>query len=265
VKIGAAIITCNRPTFLKKCFNSIPKNKLDELVIINDGEKIAENDYTSATCIDSNGVGVGKAKNIAFKYLLDKQCDVIFIIEDDMLIIRDDIFDAYIAAYKETGIHHFLFGYHGPANKNGISGGEPKPRRVIEYPSGLKIALNQHCVGAFCMYTRESLQDVGLFNNEFHNAFEHVHHSYLLCKKGYCVEYWWWPDIANSLEYIQEQACSEHNSSIRPRTDWQDNIKKGFEVFERIEGVNPVRVPDSSTADVIKKLKDIKLCKKLVY
>lgn len=257
MKIGVGIITCNRPDFFQQCFNSLPDN-IDEIVVVNDGNPLPF-DLSRGIEIQNNvNLGVGKSKNVAMQHLLDKECDYIFIIEDDMLIKRQDIFDAYIAASKETGIQHFLFAYHGPANKNGISGGKPCPRKIIEYPSGINIALNQHCVGAMCMYTKQSLQDTGLFDTSFHNAFEHVHHSYLLCKKGYCVEYWWWPDLANSLDYIQEQACSEHNSSIRPRKDWQDNIQKGFKRFIELEGVNPVQMPDSTLQSVLNKLKVIK-------
>jgi GT2 family glycosyltransferase len=258
MKIGVGVITCNRPEFCRVCLNSLPKSKIDELVIVNDGSPLPFDLSFGHEIENETNLGVGKSKNKAMQYLLDKGCDYIFIIEDDMKIIDGDIFKAYINASKETGIQHFMFAYHGPANKNGISGGLPSPRKVIEYPSGLKISLNQHCVGAFCMYTKEALQDVGLFDTEFNNAFEHVHHSYVLCKKGYCTEYWWWPDIANSMKYIQEQACSEQNSAIRPRKDWQENIKRGFDRFIKLENVSPVNIPDSPWQAVTNKLKQLK-------
>ena len=256
MKIGAGIITCNRQIMFEKCFKSIPSHKVDELIIINDGEQSVESFVHAhnkhADVVNTSGGGVGAAKNAALKYLIDKECDYIFLIEDDMLI-----FEEYIKASKATGLHHMMFAYHGPANKNNISGGPPCPRAVLEYPSELKIALNQHCVGAFCMYTKESLQKVGLFDTRFHNAFEHVHHSYLLCKNNFCTEYWWWPDLANSLDFIEEQACSEHNSTIRPRKDWQENIQKGFKRFIELEGISPVQIPDASFDQVKAKLKKL--------
>lgn len=258
MKIGVGIVTCNRPEFCRVCLNSLPKSKIDELVIVNDGEPLPYDLSFGYEITNNTNIGVGKSKNKAMQHLLDKGCDYIFIIEDDMRILRDDIFEAYINASKETGIHHFLFAYHGPANKNGISGGKPTPRTIIEYPSGLKLSLNQHCVGAFCMYTKESLLKVGLFDETFNNAFEHVHHSYVLCKNDYCTEYWWWPDLADSLDFINEQACSEQNSSIRPRNDWQENIQKGFKRFIELEGVSPVQVPDSTTQSVTNKLKKLR-------
>ena len=45
--------------------------------------------------------------------------------------------------------------------KAGISYGKPVPRKVIDY-GDRKIALNQHCVGAVCFYTRKCLEDIGL-------------------------------------------------------------------------------------------------------
>lgn len=258
MKIGVGIITCNRPDFLKKCYNSIPKDRVDEIVVINDGLPLPF-DISKGVVLDNpENLGVGKSKNRALQYLLDQGCDYLFLIEDDMLILSENIFTTYIKASQETGIQHFLFAYHGPANKNGISGGLPCPRKVIQYPSGLKISLNQHCVGAFCMYTKKSLKKVGLFDTEFNNAFEHVHHSYVLCKAGYCTEYWWWPDLADSMNYIQEQACSEHNSSIRPRKDWQENIKRGYERFLKLEGVSPTGVPDNMWQTIANKLKHLK-------
>ena len=255
MKIGVAIITCNRTAMFNKCLNSIPFHKIDEFVVVNDGNDVTQE--APVHLIKTNSKGVGAAKNAAMKYLLEKNCDYLFIIEDDMLIKRDDIFDAYIAASKATGIQHMMFAYHGPANKNNISGGPPCPRTNIEYPSGVIISLNQHCVGAFCMYTSEALKEVGLFDTQFHNAFEHVHHSYLLCKHNFCTAYWWWPDLANSLDYIEEQACSEHNSTIRPRKDWQENIRKGFEHFIKLEGISPVQIPDVSFEAVKIKLKQL--------
>lgn len=262
MKIGVGIITCNRPEFCRVCLNSLPKSKIDELVVVNDGKPLPYDLSFGFEIENKTNIGVGASKNKAMQHLLDKECDYIFIIEDDMRIIREDIFDAYIAASKDTGIEHFMFAYHGPANKNGISGGPPCPRAVIEYPSGTKISLNQHCVGAMCMYTRRSLEVAGLFDTAFNNAFEHVHHSYILCKNNFCTGYWWWPDLANSLDYIQEQACSEHNSAIRPRKDWQENIQKGFKRFIELEGVSPVQVSDASFNEIKDKLKLLSKLKK---
>jgi GT2 family glycosyltransferase len=251
-KIGVGIITCNRPEFFKKCRQSIKEEWYDCIVVVNDGEGPVFD--ANAPVIGTKGMeGVGRAKNLAFKHLLDEGCEYIILVEDDM-VFKGNIFQEYIKAYKKTGIEHFMFAYHGPANKGMVSGGPPKPRKIIDYYS-FKLALNENCVGAVCFYTRNCLEKVGLFDENYTNAFEHVDHSYKLSKEGFTTPYWWWPDLANSLDYVEEQACSEQSSAIRPRDDWQQNINESWSYFENKHGVGPTSVKDTPFQNVGEYLK----------
>ena len=100
----------------------------------------------------------------------------------------------------------------------------------------------------------------------FKNAWEHVEHSYQIVKAGLLPGYWWWPDVANSYEYLDELACSEENSVIRwkdekkkiPKQDWQENIQKGASHFYSKHGNSPIDVPDQSIDMIQSKLKLIK-------
>jgi hypothetical protein len=261
-KIGVGLITCDRVNFLQKSAKSVIKSlknyKDSEFVIINDG--MSTLNIPNVECINTTGrIGVGKAKNIALKQLLEKGCEHIFIIEDDIIIKEFSVFNAYIKARNKTGIQHFMFGYHGPANKAGISGGKPEPRYVIDY-GDLKIAINQHSVGAFSYYTKESLEAVGLIDEAYINAFDHVDHDYRLAKAGYSSPYWNWADLADSMDYLEEIECSERSSTIRPNKDWAENIQKGAEYFLSKHGVLPAwqnAVPDTSFNDLKAILKDI--------
>ena len=287
-KIGVAVITCGRKPMFEKLFNSLLdcKDEIDHLTIVED-TKVDNPDFDNyimdvtqdkwkgdgslfRITTDVN-LGVAKAKNIALRYLLDMECDHIFLIEDDMLIKDPNIFQAYINASKKSGIQHLMFGYHGPANKNGISHGKPCPRLIVSYvdlsapfddkDQGFSLAFNEHCVGAFCYYSRKCLEDVGLIDEKFRNAFDHVSHSYELALKGYSTPYWWWGDLANSLDYIEEQACSEENSSIKTPESmqkWQDNIRSSMEYFKEKFGVYPFGsdgVPDTDEKSVLTFLK----------
>lgn len=262
-KIGIGIVTCNRPEYLKKLLESIVNCNWAEFIIVNDGDKIELPGYNYYIHNNEKNLGVAASKNKAMKHLLEAGCDHIFIIEDDMLIKDENIFNAYINASKKSGIQHMMFGYHGPANKNGISRGKPCPRLVVDY-GDFSIALNQHCVGAFCYYTRTCLEDVGLIDEKFRNAFDHVSHSYDLALKGYTTPYWWWADLANSTNYIEEQACSEENSSIKTperQKEWYNNIRSSVDYFKSKYGVYPFGqdgVADSTQADVVKFLKELK-------
>ena len=262
VKVGVGVITCNRPDFLNNLLSSLVDCKYDELVIVNDGDLLTDIDTSPSYTLLQNkdNLGVCKSKNKAMQHLLDRECDYIFLIEDDMKLIKDDILETYIDASKKTGLQHMMFGYHGPANKGNISKGKPKPRKIIDY-GDVQIALNQHCVGAFCFYTRECLEKVGLNNELFDkNNFEHVEHSYRLAKEGYSTPYWWWADIANSMDYIEEQSCVDERSAIR-QGDWQEHIESGALLFKKLHGYLPAWkgcVPDTPVDEVISFLRDIK-------
>jgi GT2 family glycosyltransferase len=261
-KVGIGIVTCNRPEFFLKCITSMPKNTT--IIVVNDGSDFEDIEKLKAKINfhyihNKKNLGVGKSKNILFKYLLDQKCDHIFIVEDDIIVKDLSIFDKYIEARNKTGIQHFNFGYHGPANRGGLSKGTPTPRYVFEY-KGIKLAINTHSVGAFCYYTREVLKKVGLIDEAYLNAFEHVDHDYRMAKAGFCTPYWNWPDIADSYLYLDELACSEDSSAIRPRNDWKENIVNGVKIFQHKHNFLPAwqnAVPDTSLENLKGILKEI--------
>lgn len=254
-KVGVGLITCDRIDMYDICQKSIKDDWYDEFVVVDDGKKDHPSDTRGTYIFTSGGEGVGKAKNIALKHLMDKGCDYIILVEDDMRF-TGNIFEEYIKASKSTGIQHFMFAYHGPANKANISYGKPAPRKIIDY-GDVKIALNQHCVGAVTFYTRESLEKVGLYDEGYTNAFEHVDHSLMLAKANFSTPYWWWADIANSLDFVVEQKCSEESSAIRPRSDWKSNIQDAFGYFKNKHGLSPVQIPDTPVDQVVQTLKQI--------
>ena len=260
--IGAGIVTCNRPDFFLKCFRSIPKGV--ELVVVNDGSNFEDwqkllKEKPFEYIHNEQNIGVGKSKNKLLKRLIEKSCTDIFLIEDDIVVRDSKVFEEYIRAKDITGIQHFNFGYHGPANKDGISGGAPKPRYIIDY-GDIKIAFNRHSVGAFCYYTRALLDKAGLFDEDYTNAFEHVDHDYRCFKAKMSTPYWHFADIANSTDYLDEIQCSEASSAIRPRADWQENIKTGVMLFKKKHGYLPAwqgAVPDTYEKQMKRILKDL--------
>lgn len=263
--IGIAFITCNREEFLKQSVESF-QSDIDELenasvIIVNDGKPLTNN--FDNVINNKKNLGVGKTKNIALKKLYDEGCKHIFIIEDDIIKKADcniNVFKEYIRYNKATGIQHFMFGYHGPANKGNISKGSPLPRSIFEYSDDVRVLLNLHCVGAFCYYSAKCLDEVGYMDEQYNNAFEHVDHSYMIAKAGMIPGYWWWPDIDKSYEILDEIQCSEESSTIRPRKDWKENILKGAEHFYKKHGYRPAwdnYVPDQSEQKIKEKLIDI--------
>lgn len=271
MKIGVGIITCNRPEFFRECFNSLPKDKVDEIVVVNDGKPLPF-DISKGVVLDNpKNVGVGISKNRALKYLFDKGCDYIFLLEDDMLVKREDVFEAYINAYKKSGIHHFNYGPGSPFNRKQViqnfdlhnrhlldQHSEPNPKMIVDYKD-IKIALYEHTVAMFSFFTREVIEKVGYIDEEYYNAWEHVDHTYRIIKAGYHPPFWWFADIANSDQYLTEAPGAIDNSSIANKTEqWEKNVYGGREIYKRKHGHYPNQPPYVTKEQVIECLKQIK-------
>jgi len=271
-KIGVGIITCNRNEFLEGLLASLPKHVIDELVIVNDGK--AENQIkVPGTWLQNEvNLGVGKSKNKAMKHLYDKRCDYIFIIEDDMIIKEESVFQKYINACKESGIQHFNYGPGSPFNrKQQIKDfdlhnrhlldqhTDPNPKLIIEYNNNVKIALYEHTVAMFSFFTRKVLEEVGFIDEAYYNAWEHVDHTYCIIKAGYHPPFWWFADIADSEKYLTEAPGAIDNSSIANKSDqWLKNVTKGREIYLKKHGHYPNMPPTKTKEQVLQSLKDIK-------
>jgi len=243
-KIGLGLITCNREEFFKKSYKSIPSDKLDEFVVISDGEQY---DYLSSIPTyfiqHSENLGVGKSKNEALKYLLAKDCTHIFLMEDDVIIKDSGVFDAYVQASKDTGIKHFNFALHG--NYNLDSYGNPVIKKSVEYPTGVTIPLYHNVLGALSYYHSDVLKDVGLMDEKYFNAMEHVDHTLEIIKAGYHPPFRWFADIQNSRNYLQDIVGEHKESEIRKDPEeWRKNFMKACDYFEKKQGfsvLNPTK------------------------
>lgn len=272
-KIGIGIITCNRPDYLKGLIKSLflCDEYIDELVVVNDGQPIKNVELFKGELIQNkNNLGVGKSKNKALKYLLDKDCDFIFLIEDDIIILDKEVFNKYIQASKITGIQHFNYGPGTPFNRKQnkqfdlhnrhelSQDSEPDPRLVIDYGK-TKIALYTHVAGMFSFFTKNVLQTVGLIDENFYNAWDHVDHTYRIIKAGYHPSFWWFADIENSHLYLGEAKNSISNSAIAKQTqEWFDNVHKGRELYLQKHGHYPNQPPQVPKEQVVQELKKIK-------
>lgn len=263
-KVGLGIITCDREDFYKNCCAAIPTTVVDHIVTVNDGAPYKHNFSGTYTYQNDVNLGVGKSKNKAMQHLLNCGCEHIFLIEDDIIVKDETVFQKYIDTAAASGLWHLMFGYHGPANKK-KSDNTVCPKAVVDYGAH-QVAFNHNCVGAFCYYHKGVLKNIGLMDEVFKNAWEHVEHSYRIVKAGLLPAYWWWPDVANSYEYLNEQACSEENSVIRwkdskektPNKEWEENISRGAKYFHTKHGSSPISVPDEPIDIIEQRLKLIK-------
>lgn len=275
-KIGVGIVTCNRLDYLRNLLKTIPVEKIDELVVVNDGKPVnefVENEFTQGYWIDnSQNLGVGISKNKAMKHLVSLNCDYIFIIEDDMIIKDSSVFDRYIEAYKKSGIHHFNYGPGSPFNRKQKiefdlhnrhlldQHSEPNPKMIIEYGNNVKVALYEHTVAMFSFFTKEVLEKVGYIDEEYYNAWEHVDHTYRIIKAGYHPPFWWFADIADSTDLLTEAPGAIDNSSIANKSEqWLKNVNEGRQIYFKKHGHYPNQPPfvsKESVLQIVKKLKN---------
>lgn len=274
-KIGVGITTCNRPDFLYDCLNSLDLDKFHRITVVNDGKPFEwDNTYKNVEFIQNEqNLGVAKSRNKLFKDLMKSGCEHIFMLEDDCIITNNEIFDKYIEAYKVTGMPHFNFGPGSPWNRHQddptIIGNlhlrhlakqdtPPNPKLVIEHKNGIKLAFYEHIVAMFCYFHRSIIEEVGIFDERFYNAWEHVEHTYRIIKKGKYSPFWWFADIVGSEKYIKEAKDEKARSSLaKDESTFGKQVIEGLRIFRELHNIIPGYIPAASKEEVVRTIKKI--------
>lgn len=226
-KVGIGLITCDRPDFFQKSSKSISNLKISKIVVDDGENKVDSSIYKTETKKPKSGVA--NAKNIALSYLIDQGCHHIFLMEDDIEVLDEKIFELYINAQKSTGIKHFNFGLHGNHNLDYL--GRPTIRTTVNYPDKTKINFYPNVLGAFSYYHIDTLKDVGLMDEKFYNALEHVDHTYQIIKKGHHPPFRWFADVEHSKTYLKDIVPDHQQSKIRNEKDFQQTFVQALDYF----------------------------------
>lgn len=224
--IGVGITTYKRPEYFKQCIEAVLKNcpSASHIVVYNDGSDFNEYNPIYQEILLNNRVkiihdpvnkGVAVAKNVLLRSLISKGCDSLFLLEDDIIVKSDKALTEYVRIGEEYGYHNLCYALHGPANIGNRVTGDGE---ISYYPNS---------VGAFCYYTKKGLEasknpDGSYFDENFHNAMEHVELTHRMSLLGLTQSFAMFPDIAKAGEYLTEIEGSIENSSIRP-TDEKTN------------------------------------------
>ena len=275
-KIGIGVVTCNRVDYFKTCINSIPSN-IGTVVVVNDGAAYSSDVYPShvkEVIQHTQNKNVGVSKNELMRFLIQDGCEHVFLIEDDMEVLNPEVFAEYIKAASASGIWHLNYGPGSPFNrvqdpeilKMDLAGrhlldkhSAVKPRLIVEYKNGSKIALYQHSVGMFTYFHKGVIKNIGYHDEHFHNAWEHVELTYRIIKAGLHPPFWWFADIWDSSQYIREIEGAIDNSIIAKDTDqWNINVSKGAVWYKHKHGHYPAQIADTPQERVGEILKLIK-------
>ncbi len=255
-KIGVGIITYNRESFFRKTVSSVIG--ADSIVIVNDGMPYISDAYP--TCVEiiqhRRNKGIAHSKNDALRYLLNENCEHIFICEDDVYLANPEIINSYIRASKETGILHFNYGFHSPINRD--ENGVPVTRKSIPFGK-FDLIFTKHVLGAFSYYRDIVIKDVGFMDTRYKNVYEHVDHTYQIIKSGYHPPFWWFADLAESIHSIGELDIHQIQSQNMKNAFFYKLRLRAYGIYSAIKnGQALYNIPDTSESDVMRVLEEIK-------
>ena len=148
-RIGIGITsTPSRPAHLELCLLQMNKHMPDDAMLF--------------VAHDTNKMGVAYQKNKCLEAL--KECDYVFLFDDDCFPIEDGWADAYISEYIRTGNHHFLKINETPSIE------------IKEVIDGITSWTN--CAGCMMFLTRSAIQTVGMFDESFGRyGYEHAEYT----------------------------------------------------------------------------------------
>jgi len=255
-KIGIGLITYNRPDFYLHVLRSIKQNVNDcFLVIINDGNiKYCNEADGNVVIFNNEQLGVAKTKNKALTHLLNQNCTDLFIIEDDVIVKNSQSLHQYIKTSEATNIPHLSF---GPVE---ITSTYPKNLKLTcMYSNNTGVDLYHHPQGGLMYFNITKMNHTDcMFDENFINAFEHVDMEFNLIQKSMQPPFWYFPDIYNSLTFIESIKNSSTESTITNKHKYEENVRASADYFIKKWGIFTNQIPDVGTTAVINILKKIK-------
>jgi GT2 family glycosyltransferase len=206
MKIGIGVTGCNRPEHVQMCLDEIARNSTYE--------------YKLHVNIDTEKRGVAWNKNQCLEAL--KDCDHIFLFDDDCFPRAKGWEDFFIDKAKEYNQHHFIY-QHETIGVRQV--------KVIN-----DIAEYDNANGCMMYFTREALDKIGNFDEAFGvYGFEHADMSIRAHLHGLSMfafqcpigsaQYIYSLDLDNYLKYNEQV---DHQSTLFP-----SELKQAVEVSRK--------------------------------
>jgi hypothetical protein len=255
-KIGVGIVTYNSESYFKSLYDSLQGAKIDELVVVNGGNRY-ENTYDCDWIQHNKNYYPAACRNDCITYLMNRNVDYLFLIEDDQIIKNVDIFQKYIETSKVSGLEYFSFvsmsaGAGNPDNRT--------PKLTVNYTKNNAISFYQNMCNEFVMFKSSLIKQIGLYDTTFRDAFD-VEMTVRLVKHTKLVSpFWYFADLADSDQYIMNNpvAVSRLQASDRPDGSRSERIQEQWGLFHQKHNFHVNQISDTSQEDVIKQLKKIK-------
>lgn len=175
--IGIGITTYNRNELLMKCLRSI--------------EMHTKSDYRICIASDSDDdrKGVAYRKNQCLQHL--KDCEYIFLFDDDCYPMTDGWEQYIIDIANKTGNHHFCY------NKEPFC--KIKQSMMVK---GESIDCYDASGGVLLFYTKQAIEKVGAFYSGYDKyGYEHIGHSIRIFKAGLTCDFFPCPEKMSNYIY----------------------------------------------------------------
>jgi hypothetical protein len=260
------IITCNRVDYVKQLLNSIDPS-VGSIYLINAGDPFSMNledietfdKITKYIKTEKSPTPVGIAKNAALRNMRHDGFKYLFLIEDDVKIKNNKVFEKYIETAADSGLWagQLSYGTHGGTVGGNVKGdGTPNVIDSVKYDLH-SVDLYPQGLQAFTLYHANVIKLIGYMDEYYVNAGEHLDHYYAAFLKGIGNYFWYFPDIENSSDYLEDIDSGHSGSIIRSSNKWKDNQKKAWAWFRRKYNYFPTQIPQSSKDKILARLEFI--------
>ncbi len=255
-KIGVGITTYNSENYFDELYNSLPLDKIDELVVVNGGKEYTKK-YQSDWIQHKTNRFPSICRNDCVTFLLNKNCEHIFLIEDDMIIKNNEIFNIYIKASKISGLKYFSF---VSMSTNAGPPYQRTPKLTVGYSPEIKISFYENMCNEFTYHHKSCFLQSGLYDSKMRDLFDadHVYRETLHNKN--VSPFWWFADITNADDYIMNNpnATSRLQDTSRPDGSRSDFIHNTLQYFQEKHGLPINNISLKSKEELIQHLKIIK-------
>lgn len=224
---SSANTSLKRIEVIKKSLASIKESMSSDtkVVVVNDGSTNAAHLSVLSEfrdCFDfidfPSNKGISSAKNAGIKHLYDAGCNLMFIMDDDIRLLKG--FDSFYAnSIQKSGIHHFC--YKVPELNKHIT-----KREVV---NGIKTVRTLQVNGAFFTLTRKIIDAVGYFKIlPYRYGHEHTEYTGRIVKMTkFCPGY---VDVEESDKFIKYIGLDDRSDNFPGIGDARikENAKAAF-------------------------------------
>lgn len=245
------ITTFNREENLKVLLQSVDISKFNEIIIVQDGGgnqysdktlEVLNNTFTFLQFQENVGVGICKQTAIN-KALLDEKNEHIFLVEDDIAVKNNEVWDYYIEFSKKFGIYH--------TNWNDYRYKSVKFEVKVDEFTGI---VTRDTEGSFSYFHR-NLFKFCEFPPDMKNAFEHISVELQLIENYLLPPFWNFICPKGTDEYLKHLDCE---STITDKENYSENYKASNSAFIRRHKTQVSDIPDSPQEKVLERIKFLK-------